>query len=117
MTTNTGAARPLDRITRITPIICAIEADRGGLDLAPDPPVLRFAAYWLLPALFGALAACILWQVLACGSDVCIPVSSVRAPCLTFRTPGWPGCGMAGYSGLLATGQVWTGSPVSAYWR
>ena len=23
MTTNTGAARPLDRITRITPIICA----------------------------------------------------------------------------------------------
>jgi len=27
------------------------------LDVTPDLPVLRFAAYWLLPAPFGALAA------------------------------------------------------------
>jgi hypothetical protein len=31
----------------------------------------------------GGKPARILWQVLACGSDGCIPVSTARAPCLT----------------------------------
>jgi hypothetical protein len=65
----------------------------------------------------GGKPARILWQVLARGSDGCPPVSRARAPCLTFCTPGWLGWGMAHYLGWLATGQVWTGSPVSAYWR
>jgi hypothetical protein len=42
---------------------------------------------------------------------------SARASRLTFCTPGWVGSGMAGYLGWLTTGQLWTGSPVSAYWR
>ena len=39
------------------------------------------------------------WQALACGSDGCFQVSSARASCLTFCTPGWVGSGMARYLG------------------
>ena len=65
----------------------------------------------------GGKPARVLWQSLAWDGDGCFQVCSARASCLTFCMAGWAGSGVARYLGWLATGQLWTGSPVSAYWR
>jgi len=57
-----------------------------------------------------------LWQVQPGGSDGCAPASSARDTAPELVHVGLAPAGVCYLAGL-ATGQVWTGSPVLAQWR